>query len=154
MYLVGAPHPDKTEAQIILERLIAAGERLVTDAEVFQEIMHRYAAIGKREAISPAFNVTAEIIDEVISIEKADVFRAAEIARNRTRLSARDSLHIAIMERHGIRSILSFDADFDRCPGLHPNPSRLALFVSQVQSYCPSGHSLEVHAREAGGAHL
>jgi len=29
----------------MLERLIAAGERLVTDAEVLQEILHRYTAI-------------------------------------------------------------------------------------------------------------
>ena len=27
-------------------------------------------------------------------------------------------MHIAVMERHGIRSILSFDRDFDRWPGL------------------------------------
>ena len=37
MYLVGAAHPHKTEAQVILERLIATGERLVTDAEVLQD---------------------------------------------------------------------------------------------------------------------
>jgi hypothetical protein len=32
MYLIGAAHPHKTDAQIILERLIAARQRLVTDA--------------------------------------------------------------------------------------------------------------------------
>ena len=32
--------------------------------------------------------------------------------------AARDALHIAVMEHHGIHSILSFDADFDRWPGL------------------------------------
>lgn len=42
MYLIGAPHRLKTEAQILLERAIAAGERMVTDAEVLQEILHRY----------------------------------------------------------------------------------------------------------------
>ena len=47
MYLMGAAHPHKTESQVILERLIAAGERLVTDAEVLQEILHRYTAIDK-----------------------------------------------------------------------------------------------------------
>jgi len=57
-------------------------------------------------------------LDDVLAIEKADVLRAGEIAQNRTMLSARDSLHIAVMERHGIRSILSFDGDFDRWPGL------------------------------------
>lgn len=35
MYLIGAGHPHKAEAQLILERLVAARERLVTDAEVF-----------------------------------------------------------------------------------------------------------------------
>jgi uncharacterized protein len=118
MYLIGAAHPHKTEAQVILERLIAAGQRLVTDAEVLQEILHRYTAIDRREAIPPAFQVTLDIVDEVISIEKADVLRAGEIAQNRALLSARDAVHIAVMERHGIRSIFSFDSDFDRWPGL------------------------------------
>jgi len=118
MYLIGAAHPHKTEAQVILERLIAAGQRLVTDAEVLQEILHRYTAIEKREAIGPALQVTLGIVDEVIPIEKADVLRAGEIAQHRTLMSARDAVHIAVMERHGIRSILSFDSDFDRWPGL------------------------------------
>ena len=118
MYLIGAPHPHKSEAQVLLERLIAARQRLVTDAEVLQEILHRYTAIGKREAIGPAFQVVLDIVDDVLGIEKADVLRAGEIAQNRASMSARDAVHIAVMERHGIGSILSFDADFDRWPGL------------------------------------
>jgi hypothetical protein len=118
MYLLGAAHPKKTEAQILLERLIAAGERLVTDAEVLQEILHRYTAIDRREAIAPAMQLTLDIVDEVFPIEKVDVMRASEIAQNRALLSARDAIHIAILERQGVRSILSFDSDFDRWPGL------------------------------------
>ena len=118
MYLIGAAHPHKTEAQVILERLIAAGQRLVTDAEALQEILHRYAAIEKREAIGPALQVTLGIVDEVLPIEKREVLRAGEIAQTRALLSARDAVHIAVMERHGIRSILSFDGDFDRWPGI------------------------------------
>jgi len=45
MYLVGAPHPHKADAQRILERLTTEKQRLVTDAEVLQEILHRYIAI-------------------------------------------------------------------------------------------------------------
>ena len=41
MYLVGAPHTHKTDSQRALERLISERQRLVTDAEVFQEILHR-----------------------------------------------------------------------------------------------------------------
>ena len=118
MYLIGAPHPHKSEAQLLLERLVASGQRLVTDAEVVQEILHRYAAIGKREAIGPACQLLLDVVDDVLAIEKADVLRAAEIVQNRALLSARDSVHIAVMERHGIRSLLSFDGDFDRWPGI------------------------------------
>lgn len=118
MYLIGAAHPHKTDAQFILERLIAAGQRLVTDAEVLQEILHRYTAIDRRDAIGPALQLTLDIVDTVIPIEKAEVLRAAEIVQNPAGMSARDAVHIAIMERHGIGSILSFDADFDRWPGL------------------------------------
>jgi len=118
MYLIGGVHPHKSDSQVLLERLIAAGERLVTDAEVLQEILHRYTAINKRAAIGPAFQVILDIVDEVFPIEKADVLRAGEIAQNRSLFSARDSIHIAVMERHGIRSLMSFDGDFDRWPGL------------------------------------
>ncbi len=118
MYLIGAAHPHKTDAQVILERLIVAGERLVTDAEVLQEILYRYTAIGRREAIAPALQVTLDVVDEVFPIEKGAVLRAGEIAQNPALFSARDAVHIAVMERHGIRSILSFDRDFDRWLGL------------------------------------
>lgn len=48
MDLVGASHPHKADAQRLLERLISDHERLVTDAEVFQDILHRYVAINRR----------------------------------------------------------------------------------------------------------
>jgi predicted nucleic acid-binding protein len=118
MYVVGSAHPHKIDAGIVLERLVAAGERLVTDAEVFQEILHRYTAINRREAIGPAFQAMLDIVDEVMPIDKADVLRAGEITQHRIQMSARDAVHIAVMERHNIQSILSFDADFDRWPGL------------------------------------
>jgi predicted nucleic acid-binding protein len=118
MYLVGAAHPHKSDAQVLLESLIAAGERLVTDAEVLQEILHRYAAIGRPAAIPKALQVLLDLADDVYAVEKADVLRAAQILEGKGKFSARDALHIAVMERQGIHSILSFDADFDRWPGL------------------------------------
>jgi len=33
-------------------------------------------------------------------------------------MSARDALHLAIMERYGVERILSFDAGFDGFPGI------------------------------------
>ena len=55
MYLVGADHPNKHVARRLLERAIVDDEPLATDAEVLQEILHRYTAIKRRDAIGPAF---------------------------------------------------------------------------------------------------
>jgi len=118
MYLVGAPHPHKADAQRLLERSIAAEERLVTDVEVLQEILHRYTAIGRRDAIAPAFEALLGVVDEVYAIELPDVERARDLLLAATELSARDALHVAVMERHRIPSILTFDRGFDTVAGV------------------------------------
>jgi predicted nucleic acid-binding protein len=118
MYLIGAPHRHKADAQRLLEKLLSERSRLVTDAEVLQEIMHRYAAIERLDAIQPAFETLLGIIDEVLPIDLATVERAKEILLGSRRLSARDCLHLAVMERHGIESILTFDSGFDGFPGI------------------------------------
>jgi predicted nucleic acid-binding protein len=118
MYLVGAAHPSKTATQRLLERAIAEGERLITDAEVLQEILHRYVAIARRDAIQPAFDALLGVVDEVFAIEQVDVERAKDILAGNAALSARDALHVAVMQRRGVSRILTFDADFDLVPGL------------------------------------
>lgn len=118
MYLVGAPHPHKTDAQRLLERLISDRQRLVTDAEVLQEILHRYVAINRREAIQPAFDAVLRVTDAVFSVHRAAAERAKEIVMGDPRTSARDALHLAVMEENGVAEILSFDAGFDGYPGI------------------------------------
>jgi hypothetical protein len=118
MYLVGAAHPHKADAQRLLERAILEGERLVTDAEVLQEILHRYVAIGRRDAVQPAFEALLGVVDEVFAVDLAAVERAKEILLAYPRLSARDALHAATMETHSVTRILTFDRGFDEIPGL------------------------------------
>ncbi len=117
MYLVGAAHPNKEAAQRLLERAVVDGERLVTDAEVLQEILHRYVAIDRREAIEPAFDVLLGVVDAVLPIELADVQRARKLLTT-PRLQARDAIHVAVMQAHDIGRVLSFDRAFDAVPGL------------------------------------
>jgi uncharacterized protein len=118
MYLIGAAHPHKVDAQRLLEKFISGRERLVTDAEVLQEILHRYIAIDRRDAIQSAYDALLAIIDEVLSVDLNAAQRAKEIVLGNRRLSARDALHIAVMEQNGIERILSFDAGFDGFPGI------------------------------------
>lgn len=118
MYLVGADHPNKVRAQQLLERCVADGQRLVTDAEVLQEILHRYVALRRREWIQPAFDAVTGSVDEVFPVETGDVLGARDVVLGNDGLSARDALHVAVMRRHGVARILSFDAGFDGLPGL------------------------------------
>ena len=117
MYLIGSPHLHKTDAQRLLEKLIADRERLVTDAEVFQEILHRYVAIDRRDVIQPAFDALLGVVDEVLIVDGRAVERAKQIVLGYRQLSARDALHLSVMEQNGIRQIASFDAGFDMFPG-------------------------------------
>ncbi|MFZ1202766.1 MAG: type II toxin-antitoxin system VapC family toxin [Candidatus Acidiferrales bacterium] len=118
MYQVGGQHPHKADAQRLLERLVSDRERLVTDAEVLQEILHRYAAIDRRDAIQPAFDALLRIVDEVFPVDLSAAEKAKTILLGHPRLSSRDALHLAIMEQQGIERILSFDAGFDGFPGI------------------------------------
>lgn len=118
MYLVGAEHPNKGVARRLLERAVTGGEPLVTDVEVFQEILHRYVAITRRDAIGPAFDALLGVVDEVFSIDWRDVARARQLLDRDERLSARDAIHVAVMEHRGIGQILSFDRGFDAVPGI------------------------------------
>lgn len=117
MYLVGADHPNKAVARSLLELAVARRERLVTDAEVIEEILHRYAAIDRRTFIEPAVDALLGVVDEVYPIELADVTRARDIVLS-SRLTARDAIHVAIMQRHGIARIMTFDLDFVELPGI------------------------------------
>lgn len=118
MYLVGGAHPLKVDAQRLLEQLIASDERLVSDAEVLQEILHRYVAIGRRDAIQPAFDALLGVVDEVFAIDSVDANAAKQIVLGANRLSARDAIHVAVMRRHDVERILTFDTGFDGVPGV------------------------------------
>jgi hypothetical protein len=118
MYLVGGTHPHKTDAKRWLEELVSGQERLVTDAEVLQEILHRYVAIARPDAIQPAFDALLGVVDEVFLVDRAAVERAKEVVLGRNGLSARDAVHLATMQIRGIKKILSFDRGFDGFPGI------------------------------------
>ena len=118
MYLVGAPHPNKVKAQLLLEKLAIEGRRLVTDAEVLQEILHRFVSVNRREAIQPAFDALLLAVDQVFAVDKVVVNRAKQIVLGYAQLSARDAIHAAVMQENGIKEILSFDSGFDALPGV------------------------------------
>ena len=118
MYLVGAHHSNKARAIEVVDRLVRAGERLVTDVEVYQEILHRYTAIRRIDAIDAAFRSLDAIADAVLTFGMPEVRIARSIIGTVDGVSARDALHVAIMRSNRINRILSFDHGFDAVPGI------------------------------------
>ena len=91
------------------------GESLCTDAEVLQEILHRYEVVAQRHDMVAAFDALLEI---VYPIERPDVERARRLPGATSRLSARDAIHVAVMQGRDVGRSPSFDAGFGGIPAI------------------------------------
>lgn len=118
MYLIGAPHPNKARAGAAIERLLLERERLITDAEVLQEILHRYTALKARDQIQRAVDCLSGLVDTVLDVNRSIVLAAKDLVLSYSWLSARDAVHVAAMRAYGVTTILTFDHDFRRVPGI------------------------------------
>ncbi len=114
VYLIGAPHPNRDLAVAAIDRLVRSGERMVTSAEVMQELLHLFSRRPASAALQQALNALRGLADEIYPVEAEDVDRAHAVWRAHAGLSSRDALHVAVMQRRGVRRILSYDRDFDR----------------------------------------
>jgi predicted nucleic acid-binding protein len=118
MYIVGADHPHKIDAQQVIGRLVRDQRRLVTSSEVFQEILYRFIVTDRRDKIELAFETLRGLVEDVLAVEGRDVFAAKDLLYAHPRLSARDALHVAVMRRHEIKEVVSFDRGFDAVNGI------------------------------------
>lgn len=118
MYVVGGAHPNKDRVLALLTRFVSDGERLVTDVEVYQEILHRFTSIRRQGAIDPAFDALDGIVDDVFTFGVTEIRVARALIAEIDGISARDAVHAAVMQHIGCNRILSFDAGFDALPGV------------------------------------
>ena len=80
MCLVAAPHPNREHLEAFLRRW--PEEECVTSAEVYQEMMHRFVAIGRRTVIEDAFRLLDDLLVSVYPVQRSDVEVAREIAKS------------------------------------------------------------------------
>ena len=118
MYVVGADSSKKDLCELLVRSHLGRGEVLVTNAEVLQEILHRYRSLHRLDAIDAAFDFLISIVDTILPIEPADVLEAREQMREIPSLTARDAVHLAVMFRYGISRIMTRDTHFDGLPGV------------------------------------
>ena len=115
MYAAGHRSARRAPCQAYLQRLVGPEAHLVcTDAEVLQEILHRYKALGVQEVGFGLVDAITRLPIPVLPIAEADVIEARRLMERFADLSARDAVHLGVMHQHGIERILSYDRGFDR----------------------------------------
>lgn len=92
IYGAGREHTYRESCIRVLAAVCSDPEAFVTDAEVFQEIMHHYL--------------------------RTERWEARRLARAHGGLRTRDLPHVAVMHRLGVTRIVTAGADFGRVPGI------------------------------------
>ena len=114
MYLAGGDADQREACRRALLAADARGDRLVTSAEVLQEILHRYGGATRAEQVRNVYSAAVAICDEILPITERETARALELLEAHPGLPARDALHVASMESRGIARMLSADRRFDQ----------------------------------------
>lgn len=118
MYAAGREHPLKRRAARFLENVAQGAVDAVIDAEVLQEILHRYRALRRWSEGRLVYDTARLIFPETLPVTTEVMDCARRLLDEHSRLMARDALHAAVAAVHELDSICSFDQDFDSLPGL------------------------------------
>jgi predicted nucleic acid-binding protein len=118
MYVAGRDHPLRDPARRLLDRARGGELDICTSTEVLQEILCRYAALGRLDLATSVYDLFVEICPVVFPVTLADTDRARALLPGSSGLSVRDAVHAAVMLGNGVTDIATFDAGFDRIPGI------------------------------------
>jgi predicted nucleic acid-binding protein len=119
IYAAGRERPYRQPCIGVLAAVNDNPAAFVTDAEVFQEIMHHYLRTERwtaGQAVVASF--AAMMRGRVSPVAIDDVLAAGRLATEHQGLSTRDLLHLAVMRRLGVTRVVTADADFGRAPGV------------------------------------
>jgi predicted nucleic acid-binding protein len=118
MYAAGAAHPHKQPSVAFLERVARGEIEATTDAEVLQEILRRYRAIGRWNDGRQVYDLTRQLFPHVVAVTAPILDRARQILDVDRRIMARDALHAAVALSERLSAVCSYDRDFDRIKGI------------------------------------
>ena len=110
MYAVGTRHPLRPSAIDFFANAVDEDTRLVTSAEVIQELLHAYTPVARIYRFRAAVELIQDNQVEVWPLEHEDVVLAAELQDSHPTLSARDLCHLASCQRRKADELITFDA--------------------------------------------
>ncbi len=118
MYAAGAPHQHKTPSVAFLQAVADGDIDATIDAEVLQEILHRYRSIGRWTDGRRVFDLARDLFPMVIPITAEVMDRARLLLDRHDRVWARDALHASVVLTHRLDGLVSYDRDFDAITGV------------------------------------
>lgn len=113
MYAAGAAHPNKQPCLDLLARIARNEIHAGCDAEVLQEILHRYRAIGRWPEGRRLYDHARALLPVVVPVDELCLDEAARLLDAHPHLMARDALHAAVFLLSGASAFCSYDRDFD-----------------------------------------
>ena len=118
MYAAGAPHPHKADSVALLERIARGEVDAAVDAEVLQEILHRYSALKLWKTGRRLYDHVRVVLPRVVPVTGEVIDHARTLLDDVPQLMARDALHAAVAITTGATAFCSYDRDFDRIAGV------------------------------------
>jgi uncharacterized protein len=117
MYAAGKESPQKGPCQRFLEKIVEGeGPATCTNAEVLQEILHRYRSLKVPEVGFRLFDAITHLGIPVLAVTDRAMAEARRLLEEYPALSTRDSVHLGVMLEHGIEEVLSYDTGFSDVP--------------------------------------
>jgi predicted nucleic acid-binding protein len=118
VYAFGGDHPHRANARTVLDLSRSGRGDLWSDAETLQELMHVYLRREGIERARTAIRVFREaLLDRIAVVTGEDVAAAVRLDLP-LRVQSRDRVHVAVMQRLGLDTIISSDRGFDLVPGV------------------------------------
>ena len=119
MSVAGADHPNRGPATWFLETVGDAGYELCTSAEVLQEILYRYTALGRADLADRVYDLFVGLVPKVFSVTLADTDLAKPILLSTPGLSAHDAVHAGVLLNREVSWLATFDRGFDWVEGVN-----------------------------------
>ena len=117
MYAAGRDHAFKAPCARFMLAVARRRVDAVSDVEVLQEILHRFAAV-RRPSVGFVVFESFAALPVIHPVVIDDLWECRAILKDHIDIRPRDAIHAAVMRRVGVRTIVSYDRHFDGIGGI------------------------------------
>lgn len=115
IYAAGRPHRYKEVcADIMRDAATSEVPDYAIDVELLQEVLHFYHSRRDLGLGLQVFDDLIQAFPTPLAVKPDDVSAARDILARHPALSARDAIHAAVVQNHGLEAIISTDRAFDQ----------------------------------------